>query len=53
MEANEMRREKVKQECIEITKANEKPFTFWTRDLAKMAEKKVASPEVNAECRRA
>jgi hypothetical protein len=36
MTANEKRREKVKQECVEITKSREAPFSFWTRDKEKM-----------------
>ena len=43
----------MKQQCIEITKANEKPFNFWARDMAKMAEKKDPDAGINNECKRA
>ena len=36
-EANEERRMRIKQQCVAMTKVNEKPFNFWARDQAKMA----------------
>lgn len=35
MESNEMRRLEVKKNSIGLTKANERPFSFYERDKAK------------------
>lgn len=53
MQFNEDRRAKVKQDCIEITKQREAPFSFWNRDKAKMMQKSESEAGLNAECKRA
>ena len=52
--ANERRREKVKQECLELTKKREAPFSFWEREKQRQQELKRADSEtgLNIECKR-
>lgn len=53
--ANENRRNKVRQECVEITKQREAPFSFWERDKEKMmrrAETETSLLGLNQECLR-
>ena len=45
MEANERRRQEVKQRSIALTKANEKPFSFYERDLRKLHQPPMYDPE--------
>lgn len=51
--ANERRRQKVKMECIEITKEREAPFSFWNIDKEKMMQKSDSAAALNQECTRA
>lgn len=50
---NLKRRQKVKEDCIEITKQREAPFSFWNRDKEKMLRKVDSEAALNEECRRA
>jgi len=52
IQSNEDRRARVKQDCIEITKQREAPFSFWNRDKAKMMQKSESEVGLNVECRR-
>lgn len=45
MEDNEKRRAEVKQRSIAMTKANEKPFSFYERDMKKLNQPPVYDPE--------
>lgn len=45
MEANEKRRQDVKQKSIALTKQNEKPFSFYERELQKMYQPPAYDPE--------
>jgi hypothetical protein len=45
MEANEKRRQEVKQRSIALTKQNERPFTFYERDMRKLNQPPVYDPE--------
>ena len=45
MEANEKRRQDVKQKSIALTRATEKPFSFYERDIRKFHQPKVLDPE--------
>jgi hypothetical protein len=45
MEANEKRRQEVKQRSIAMTKQNEKPFSFYERDIRKTNQPPVYDPE--------
>ncbi|CAI2377545.1 unnamed protein product [Moneuplotes crassus] len=45
MEANEKRRNDVKQRSIAMTKQNEKPFSFYERDMKKLFQPPVYDPE--------
>jgi Uncharacterised protein family UPF0564 len=48
--ANEKRRERVKQECLAITKEREQPFSFWEREKDKMMRKSESEAGLNIEC---
>ena len=45
IEANEKRRQEVKQKSIVLTKQNEKPFSFYERDIRKVNQPPVYDPE--------
>jgi len=45
MDANEKRRKEVKQKSIALTKQNEKPFSFYERDMRKLYQPAVYDPE--------
>lgn len=45
MDANERRRKDVKQRSIVLTKQNEKPFSFYERDMKKLHQPKSYDPE--------
>lgn len=52
--ANQRRREKVKQECVELTKKREAPFSFWEREKNRQEALARADSEagLNIECKR-
>lgn len=49
---NEVRRQRVKEQSLLITKENERPFSFWEKEKLKGLDRSNTEPSLNIECQR-